>query len=254
MPARTIQVELRSDKPCEFHWIKSQGDCAITYQTPDKSKATITIPHQADFPVQRQDGETVISNRVEVVAVAFDGTHYSSPVFLTEYFTPAARQAGPRMNEILVYADDSFVMNLNGQEILSGNQWNQPYRKKEVAWGEADTLDIAVTNKGGAGGLFAACWVGDKLHMSDYTWVCSLNGVDWVAPVVTRHEQSEWAKYFAAPIPNATWVWHPQAGESVTVYFRKVFDATVPTPEPTDLSQRVAALEATLSKIKEALR
>jgi len=100
-PIRTIVVELSSDKPCQFHWLKTQGVSTVTFQNPEKSRATITIPFQTDFDVTRPNGTTLISNRVEIIAVAYDGTHYSSPVFVTEYFTPLARETVTKMNEVL---------------------------------------------------------------------------------------------------------------------------------------------------------
>jgi len=269
-PIRTIVVELEADKPCEFHWIKAQGECTVVYHNPQKSRATITIPFQNDFEVTKPDGSTIYSNRVEVVAVAFDGTHYSSPVFVTEYFTPEARDFN-RMNEIIIHADNKFVAKVNGQEVLRGESWGTPYRKK-VDFGESNLVEIEVVNEGGPGGLLAALWVGADKILSDSSWRASLDRVDWIAPVVMSHAGSAWSRDLQLPdsYRSAQWLWHPQATETSTVYFRKTIGSVVPVPTPTpvptpvptptptptpgDLEQRVAALEETLTKLREALR
>jgi hypothetical protein len=272
-PIRTIVVELRSNKPCKFHWIKSQGECTITFQNPEKSLATITIPFQTDFSVEKATGESLLSNRVEVTAVAHDGEHYSSPVFITEYFTPKA-QAKPKMNQIVIYGDDSFVCRINGTELYRGASWNTPLRSA-VNWTGNDLIEIDVTNFGGIGGLMAGCWIGEVFHPTDDTWQCSLDKVNWIAPLSTPHASSGWAQYFtpvAFPQPGSNWLWHPQATETSTVYFRKTVGAvvptpvpqSVPTPEPTpeptpvpqpvgDFEGRIKALEETVSKLRAAL-
>jgi hypothetical protein len=262
-PIRTIVVELRSNKPCEFHWIKSQGECTITFQNPEKSLATITIPFQTDFSVEKATGESLLSNRVEVIAVAYDGEHYSSPVFITEYFTPKARQAKPKMNQIVIYGDDSFVCRINGTELYRGASWNTPLRSA-VNWTGNDLIEIDVTNFGGVGGLMAGCWIGEAFHPTDDTWQCSLDKVNWIAPLSTPHARSGWAQYFtpvAFPQPGSNWLWHPQATENSTVYFRKTIGAVLPEPVPTptpqpvvnDFEGRIKALEETVSKLRAAL-
>lgn len=254
-PSRTIEVKLHSDKPCEFHWIKCQGECAITFSDAAKSHARITIPHQCDFPVTKPDGSVLVSNRVEVVAVAFDGKHYSSPVFVTEYFSPQSREARPRMDEIIVIADDSFELKLNGKELMRGAAWNVPFTKGGIVWNGNDLIEVTVSNKLGDGGLLAGVYVGSQLHMTDASWGCSLDGVAWTKPQVIPHANSGWSKYFGAPFPNATWIWHSQAKENSTVYFRKrIGQQPEPQPTPSNLEERVAAVEAIIAKLKDALK
>jgi hypothetical protein len=270
---RTIEVEVSSDKPCEIHWIKSQGVCTITYQSQDKRKATITIPYQCEFPVQTQSGE-IVSNRVEVIAVGYDGTHYSSPVFITEYFTPESREFRKKMNEIAVHADNVFTLRLNGEEILRGDNWQIRYQKRDIAFKESNLIEAEVTNLGGPGGLLAELFVGETKYVADDSWECSLDGKEWVKPVVIPHEGSVWQPQSNIDA-KLNWIWHPQAIENSKVYFRKTIGAAVPptppqpppqppqppqpTPVPpsppeTTLEARVLALEETLSKIKEALK
>lgn len=260
---RTIVVELESDKPCEFHWIKTQGESTITYQNPERSRATITIPLQGNFDVIKPDGSTLESNRVEVIAVAYDGTHYSSPVFVTEYFPPETRQSRSRMNEILVHADDAFSLKVNGTEVLIGNSWSVPYRK-EVVWAETNIIEAEVANTGGPGGFLCAMWVADELHVADSTWQVSLDKQSWVAPVLIGHGGSVWAH--GVSLPNdvsqkgAAWLWHPQATERSTVYFRKTIGSVVPvptpepepepTPQPNVIAECISDLEAVLSKLR----
>jgi hypothetical protein len=59
---------------------------------------------------------------------------------------------------------------------------------------------------------------------------------------------------------NAAWLWHPQATEISTVYFRKTIGAVLPEPVPTptpvvgDFERRITALESTISKLKDVFR
>ena len=271
---RTIQVSLRSDKSnCTYHWIKSQGECTITFQNPEKSLATITIPFQPTFVVKAQDGHDIESNRVEITAVAYDGTHYSSPVFVTEYITPDIRTPRVRMDEIAVHADNSFKLKLNGIEVLYGNDWQRPY-SIPVTWAETNLVEIEVVNRGGPGGLLAALFVGTDLQVTDSSWETSLDQVNWVAPMLIPHNRSPWVPAGMPSLPSgwadkgAVWLWHPQAIETSTVYFRKTVGAVVPTPtpqpvptpEPTpqpivgDFERRITALESTISKLKDVFR
>jgi hypothetical protein len=261
-PIRTIVVEVASDKACDIHWLKAQGDCTITFQNPEKTRATITIPFQINFPVVSQSNHTLVSNRVEVIAIADDGTHYSSPVFLTEYFTPEARNQMPKSNEILVYGDDSFVCRVNGTEVMRGSAWNVPV-SCHVAWTGSDVVEIEVHNVNGAGGLLAGLWVGDVYLPTDNSWECSLNRSNWVPPVEIAHAGSNWQRYglshLGLPGTNHKWLWHPNAGENTTVYFRKTIGAVVPDPTPTpqpvvgDFERRIKALEEIVSKLRAAL-
>jgi hypothetical protein len=284
-PVRTIVVELEADKPCQFHWVKMQGESTITYQNPEKTLATITIPLQGNFDVAKPDGLLIESNRVEVIAVAHDGTHYSSPVFITEYFPPEIRTERPeipRMNEIVIYGDDRSVVRLNGEQIILGEGWNVPLSRK-VVWQESNVVEVDVTNLGGPGGLIAGLFVGEELHVTDASWQVSLDKVTWTTPTTIAHPGSVWAN-LGLRIPaswinkGAAWLWHPQATEISTVYFRKTIGAVVPTPEPEpvptpeptpepvpeptpvpqpvvgDFERRIKALEEVVSKLREALR
>ena len=92
--SRVIEVELICDKPSvDVYWLKCQGKSTIERNT--KYRATITIPFQADFEIEAQDGHRLTSNRMDIIAVAHDGTHFSCPVFISEYTTPEARALMP---------------------------------------------------------------------------------------------------------------------------------------------------------------
>jgi len=91
--SRVIEVELICDKPnVNLHWVECQGKCTIAVAN---NRATITIPFQADFEIEAQDGHRLLSNRMDIIAVAYDGIHYSCPVFISEYTTPEARALMP---------------------------------------------------------------------------------------------------------------------------------------------------------------
>ena len=262
---RTIVVELEANKLCQLHWIKSQGVSAITYDNPEKTRATITIPLQGNFDVAKPDGSIIESNRVELIAVAHDGTHYSSPVFVTEYFPPETRVERKRMNEIIIHADNSFRLRVNENQIAMGDDWKNRYATPFSQWKESNTIEVEVINAGGPGGMLGAVYVGDVLHVTDASWQASLDRVNWVAPSVMSHAGSPWDRerlVLPAAWGNAAWLWHPQATENSTVYFRKtigtVLPEPVPTPEPQpvvgDFERRIAALESTISKLKDAFR
>lgn len=261
-PLRTIVVELSANKPCEFEWIKSQGECTIIYQNPEKSRVTITIPFQTDLSVAKPDGSVIVSNRVEVVAVAFDGTHYSCPVFVTEYFTPEARALRPRMNEIVIHADNSFRLRVNGNQIATGDNWQFRYTTPFSQWQATNTIEVEVANLGGPGGLLGAVFVGNELHVTDSSWQASLDRVNWVTPSVLQNAGSVWAAAGLPAIPASwtakgiVWLWHPQATETSTVWFRKTIGAVTPdpqpepAPQPSVIAECIADLEAVLSKLR----
>jgi hypothetical protein len=259
-PVRTIVVELEADKPCEFQWVKTQGESVITYGNPEKTRATITIPLQGNFDVTKPDGSMIESNRVEVIAVAYDGTHYSSPVFITEYFPPAIRTERKRMNEIIIHADNSFRLSVNGNQIATGDNWQLRQSTSFAQWQESNTIEVEVSNLGGPGGLLGAVFVGDELHVTDASWQASLDRVNWVAPLVIQHAGSVWAAAGLPAIPASwtakgiAWLWHPQATETSTVYFRKTIGAVVPEPapgpQPGVIAECIADLEAVLSKLR----
>ena len=262
---RTIVVELEADRPCQFHWVKCQGESSIVYNNPDKTRATITIPIQGNFDVLKPDSSVIVSNRVEVIAVAHDGTHYSSPVFVTEYFPPAIRTERKRMNEISIHADNSFKLKVNGDELRSGNDWKSPHTTLVRQWQQINTIEVEVINAGGPGGMLGAVYVGDVLHVTDASWQASLDRVNWVAPSVMSHAGSPWDRerlVLPAAWGNAAWLWHPQATENSTVYFRKTIGAVLPEPVPTptpqpvvgDFERRITALESTISKLKDVFR
>jgi hypothetical protein len=260
---RTIVIELETDRPCAFHWVKCQGECSVVYNNPDKTRATITIPIQGNFEVFKPDGTAVLSNRVEVIAVAFDGTHYSCPVFVTEYFPLEIRTERKRMNEISIHADNSFKLKVNGDELRSGNDWKSPHTALVRQWQQTNTIEVEVTNAGGPGGMLGAVYVGDVLHVTDASWQASLDRVNWVAPSVMSHAGSPWDRerlVLPAAWGNAAWLWHPQATEISTVYFRKTIGAVLPEPVPTptpvvgDFERRITALESTISKLKDVFR
>jgi hypothetical protein len=257
-PVRTIVVELEADKPCKFHWVKCQGESAITYQNPEKTLVAITIPLQSNFDVAKPDGSTIESNRVEIIAVAHDGTHYSSPVFVTEYFPPQTRLERKRMNEILLHADDSFRLSVNGNQIATGENWQFRYATPFTQWQESNTIEVAVVNLGGPGGLLGAIFIGNDLHVTDSTWQASLDKVNWVAPSVLQNSGSVWDANGLPSIPSSwtakgiAWLWHPQATENSTVYFRKTIGSVVPnpTPNPSTLADCISDLETVLSKLR----
>lgn len=254
-PVRTIVVEVTSDKACDIYWLKAQGDCTITFQNPEKTRATIAIPFQINFAVVTQSNTTVVSNRVEVIAIGYDETHYSSPVFLTEYFTPEARNQMPKSNEILVYGDDGFVCRINGTEVMRGSSWNVP-ASCPVRWTGSDVVEIEVHNIGGAGGLLGGLWVGSEYQPIDKSWQCSLDLSNWITPLEINHDGSNWQRYglsqVGLPGSNHKWLWHPQAGENTTVYFKKTIGHTVPnpTPNPSTLADCISDLETVLSKLR----
>lgn len=91
--SRTLVVRAvgQSNKPLTYRWIINQGQCEIAANGPE---CTITIPMQRDFAV---DGKQ--SNRIEVMCLAHDGTHYSCPAMVSEYITPRARLTMPNPSD-----------------------------------------------------------------------------------------------------------------------------------------------------------
>lgn len=218
-PTRTIEVEISGDKPnLDLHWIKSQGECDIVFQNPQKTRATITIPLQSDFDVMKQNGETIFSNRVEVVIVAHDGTHYSSPVFVTEYMKPASRVSKPRANEIRVAADNAFICRVDGTEIMRGSNWSY-FPRKSLPSG-ARVVEIDVTNTGGPGGMLCEIWEGDKYISSDETWTAMYQGQVVPISYVISHPSGPWSNIYGV-YGAPKWLWC-DVPEDATVTFRKV--------------------------------
>jgi hypothetical protein len=234
--SRVIEVELICDKPSvDFYWLKCQGESTIERNT--KYRATITIPFQANFEIEAQDGHRLLSNRIDIIAVAYDGTHFSCPVFISEYTTPEARESRPKMNEIGVTADDSFVCKLNGIEVSSGYDWKTLIRKP-VEWEQGNNLvEIVVKNVGGSGGLLASMFVGEVETVSDNSWEASMDKLIWKKPdQVTSHNGSVWHRYGGVTGVKvdtaAKWIWLSEAPETATVYFRKTVIVGTPTPIP----------------------
>jgi len=231
--SRVLEVELVSDKPnATFVWIQGQGKSIIAS---NGNRATITIPWQANLEVEGQDGHKLTSNRMDVMAVAHDGTHFSCPVFISEYTTPEARELAPRMNEIAIAADDSFVCKVNGVQVSTGSPWNQLFRIP-YEWKQGNNLvEISVTNAGSAGGLLASLFVGEVETASDKSWEASLDNISWETPdKITPYGQGPWASNVIGAKPNtkAQWIWISRAPENATVHFRKNVVIGTPDPDP----------------------
>lgn len=249
-PTRTIVCELISNKTCTYTWIKAQGACTISYLNGDHSQVSITIPAQANGTVLAQDGHSLTHNRVDVVAVANDGTHYSAPVYLTEYTIPSAREGIPqetKMNEIGITADNSFHCKINGADITNGDDWQQ-WNKQAVAWAESNLIEIEVRNQGGPGGLLVSAQVGDIEYGSNETWQASLDRTNWKpATVLGPYGVAPWGTVNGVnPNTNAKWIWLAEANENATVYFRR----TLGKPVDLDLEEYRLAF----NKIKQIIR
>ena len=249
---RTIEVELICDNPnATFVWIQGQGKSTISA---NGNRATIIILWQANFEVEAQDGHKLMSNRMDVMAVAYDGTHYSCPVFISEYTTPEARELVPHMNEIGIAADDSFVCKLNGVEVSTGSNW-QALIRKSVEWKQGNNLvEIAVTNAGGPGGLLVLLYVGEVETVTDDSWEASIDQITWKKPTqIIEHSASIWKQYGTTGIKDNTtakWLWLSEAPETSTVYFRKTVVVGTPVSDPTpnpDQSAEITQLKIQLA-------
>ena len=252
-PTRILEVELIGSKPgMIYHWIKVQGESSISFPNIGNTRATITIPLQSNISVLAQDGHTTISNRVDICAVAYDGLHYSAPIFISEYITPEVRNLMPHSNEIGVTADNSFICKINGVEKLKGNNW-QSFVIGSVDWVEGENLvEISVINEGGPGGLLVNAFVGEQEYGSDATWEVSRDGTSWSsASVLGSHGMPPWGPISGIkPNTKAQWIWMSGSPENVSLSFRKIIvNGESPLPD-TELETLMAELNA----LKAAIR
>ena len=251
---RVLEVELVGNKPgLTYHWIKVQGESSISFPNIGNTRATITIPLQSNISVLAQDGHTTISNRVDICAVAHDGLHYSSPIFISEYITPEARNLMSRINEIGVTADNSFICKINGVENFRGNNW-QSFVIGAVDWVDGENLvEISVINEGGPGGLLINAFVGEQEYGSDGTWEVSRDGISWSsASVLGSHGMPPWGPISGIkPNTKAQWIWMSGVPENVSLSFRKIIVKGESHPLP---DTELETLRAELNALKAAIR
>ncbi len=175
----------------------------------DTKSASIEVP--SDFASQQSGDSSAVVQAVSATSatpaqsVASGSTSAAAGAPAPQFAASSASAPSGMAGEFGIVADNSYVVRLNGQQIGSGNNWQQYFRHSVSFGAGRNVMEFDVSNSGGPGALIVDVRFGvERLH-SDETWeVRADQYAAWVPATVHANLGSgPWGNYVSG-VPEAS--------------------------------------------------